>query len=206
VARVRSERFNKEDFPYGAWLEERRRALVSARIANPFFWYSFGATTALALLTILSVKLWIDSRRYLWIAAEFLADIYNHDRYSRHVAREAIDRYNQHIEACNRAIEAAEEGRPTPGTVVANDLRAEVDRLNAELGAKESELSKVKTELDARKAIVSDLSARLDALAQQLDAGKAGSRNANADLVDRINRLERELHEEPQKNRRVRTA
>ena len=61
-------------------------------------------------MTALARKLWIDHRRAMWITAEMMADIYNQDAYSRRVAQEAIERYNTHIEHCNRAIEAAEHG------------------------------------------------------------------------------------------------
>ena len=43
----------------------------------------------------------------MWITAEMMTDLYNHDQYSRDVAGQAIQKYNEHIERCNRAIEAA---------------------------------------------------------------------------------------------------
>src|SRR5258706_79314 len=77
--------------------------------------YSLSTTILLTLSSVVCAKLRIDHRRAMWITAEMMADIYKHDAYSRRVAQEAIDRYNTHIERCNRAIEAAELGDPIAG-------------------------------------------------------------------------------------------
>ena len=36
-----------------------------------------------------------------------MADLYNHDLYSRDIAEKAIEKYNQHIKRCNRPIQVA---------------------------------------------------------------------------------------------------
>ena len=43
---------NRNDVDYGAWAEERRRALVEASLTNPFFWYS-ALTTSLVMVLML---------------------------------------------------------------------------------------------------------------------------------------------------------
>jgi len=42
-------KFNPTDFDYGAWLEQRRKALLESTVREPRFWYSLSATTALML-------------------------------------------------------------------------------------------------------------------------------------------------------------
>jgi hypothetical protein len=108
--------FNPDDLDYGAWMEQRRQALLDASVHNPYFRYSTGVTVALLIITILYAKQRIDHRRSMWITAEIMTDLYNHDAYSRQVTRDAIQKYNNHIERCNRAIEAAEHISSLPGT------------------------------------------------------------------------------------------
>src|SRR3974390_1686548 len=99
--------FNPSNFDYGAWIEERRQVFLDESVRNPYFKYSLGTTIALLVMAMLYTKQWIDHRRAMWITAEMMTDLYNHDAYSRGVAREAIQKYNDHIERCNGAIEAA---------------------------------------------------------------------------------------------------
>src|ERR1035441_966006 len=56
------------------------------------------------IIWVPGAKQWIDHRRAMWITAQMMADLYNHDLCSRDVAEKAIHKYNQHIERCNRAI------------------------------------------------------------------------------------------------------
>ena len=106
--------FNPSDVDYGQWIEQRRQAFREARLRNPYFGYSFGMTIALLLMSGVCTKLWIDHRRAMCVTAEMMTDIFNHDQYSREVARQAIQKYNDHIERCNRAVEAAAQGIATP--------------------------------------------------------------------------------------------
>ena len=102
--------FNPNDIDYGQWLEHERQAFLEARLRNPYFLYCAATTLALLVMAIVCAKLRIDHRRAMWITAEMMGDLYNQDAYSRKIAQEAIERYNTHIERCNRAIEAAEHG------------------------------------------------------------------------------------------------
>ena len=121
--------FNPNNFDYGTWMEERRRVFLNESVRNPYFKYSLGTTIALLVLAMLYTKQWIDHRRAMWITAEMMADLYNHDAYSRGVAREAIQKYNDHIERCNRAIEAAQVIEELIG--LAKDMRAAQARMNS---------------------------------------------------------------------------
>ena len=121
-------------------MEERRQVFLDASVRNPYFKYSLGTTIALLVLAMLYSKQWIDYRRTMWITAEMMTDLYNHDLYSRDVAEKAIQKYNQHIERCNRAIEAAQHGSTLPAAT------ADADLLNAQLQKTAGELNLANTE------------------------------------------------------------
>ena len=208
--------FNPTNFDYGAWFEARRQALLAASVRTRYFWYSLGAAGGLLFMLLAYAKRLFDDRRKMQITAEMMADLYNHDQHSRQVAREAIERHNQHIEQCNRAFEAAEsaDGRPGWGGTELESLRTELRRMAAELDTTRQERNKLQEELQQRALVVTDLSFRLDALAKKLD-GKGDSRAStasqtpanfganSAQLIDHINRLQEELYAERQKNRRL---
>jgi len=211
--------FNPHNFDYGAWIEKRRRAFLDTTAKTPYFWYSFGTTSALLLLILAYAKLYMDHRRSMWITAEMMADVYNHDLYSRTAAREAIEKYNKHIEQCNRAIEAAEsgDGRRGWGETQVESLRAELQRVAAQLEATTQDRNKLQEELRQKSLVVADLSMRLDALSKKVDGARnsggvpreAVSADANGDgarFVGHINRLQEELYAERQKNKRLKGA
>src|SRR5207237_3695107 len=98
--------------------------------------YCRGVTLLLMNQMAACAKLSYDLRKTRWIDAEKLADVLSHDRRSRDAAREAIRRYNEHIEKCNRVIEAQEAGLSLSGQVVGSDaeaLRAELQETAAKL-------------------------------------------------------------------------
>lgn len=72
---------NKNEVDYGAWIEERRRALLDASLTNPFFWYSALTTMLVMLLMLMYGVRVLDERRKLWRAAEVLTDLWNQDQY-----------------------------------------------------------------------------------------------------------------------------
>src|SRR5260370_12551024 len=127
--------FNPRDLDYGAWLERRREAFLAATVKDPHFWYSLSVTAGLPLMLIAYTKLHLDQRRSMRTTAEMMADIYMHDLCSRQTANEAIEKYNRHIEECNRAIEATEsgDGRPGWGDTAVDNLKAELQRFPAHL-------------------------------------------------------------------------
>ena len=93
---------NPTNFDYGAWMEERRQILLNESVRNPYFEYSAGVTLVLLLTSIVCAKQWVDYRRTLWITAEIMTDLYNHDQYSREIAAKAIQKYNDHFERDGR--------------------------------------------------------------------------------------------------------
>ena len=204
--------FNPNDVDYGRWFEHRRQAFRDGQINNPYFWYSVSATIALLLMTMVCAKAWIDHRREMWITAEVMADVYNQDAYSREVAKEAIEKYNSHIERCNRAIEAAEHGETLSGAdTEVEQLRGELLRVAGERDTATRERDVAREELQKKSEILADMSVRLEALATKsgaigITAQPAEPRTADPKLVTHINNLQEQLYAERHNNRRLKGA
>lgn len=152
----------------------------------------------------------LDHRRALLVTAEWMADLYNHNLHSREAARDAIQRYNDHIDRCNRAIEAGESG-----CSMLNDSAADMEALQAELQRVGGELTRVKREneiiqeqLRSKTTLVTEMSLRLDALGNKRNRDAQGTdvHGANHDLVKHINDLQEQLYAERQKNRQLKGA
>ncbi|HLY61342.1 MAG TPA: hypothetical protein VKV95_11380 [Terriglobia bacterium] len=203
-------RFNPSNFDYGKWLEVRRRTFLEATVKNPYFPYSFSITVGFLLLMAVHFKLRIDRRRERILTEEMMVDLYNHDAYSRKAAREAIDRYNQHIEKCNRVIEAAESGHPLPGSGSAiEELNEKLNDVTTKLDAANQENDKLRAELDAKRHITTNLSTRVEALGKQgnghaNDASGAQQSSASyAELMRELNNTQQQLYAEREKNKRL---
>ena len=211
--------FNPRNFDYGAWLEKRRDAFFEATVKEPYFWYSVSVTTGMLLMMAAYTKLYLDHRRSMRVTAEMMADVYSHDLLSRQAATEAIEKYNRHIEQCNRSIEASEAGdaRPGWGETQTDSLKAELQRVASQLEATTQDRNKLQEELRQKALIVADLSIRLDVLSKKVNgprdtgsgAGEPVSTSPNGDgarFVGQINRLQEELYAERQKNKRLKGA
>ena len=148
----------------------------------------------------------------MWITAEMMTDLYNHDAYSRGVAREAIQKYNDHIERCNRAIEAAEHGMSIPGPDSdANDLRSVWILSPTKRDSYKRERDLAKRDLQEKEKLVAEMSLRLDALAKKADpkpsaAGSVDMSAADPKVVQLINNLQEQLYAERRENRRLKGA
>jgi hypothetical protein len=204
--------FNPDNLDYGSWIEQQRRAFIDARSKNPYFQYSLCTTIGLLLMTAVCAKLWIDHRREMWITAEMMADIYNQDAYSRRVAEEAIERYNTHIERCNRAIEAAEHGEAVPDAdSEIEQLRNELVRVAGERDMASRERDTAREDLQKKSAILAEMSVRLDALTSKASTTSSTKqpsdlRDADPKLVTHINNLQEQLYAERQTNRKLKGA
>jgi hypothetical protein len=204
--------FNPDDVDYGTWMEQRREAFLESSVRNPYFRYSAAATLALVLFALLHAKYRVDHRRSMWVTAEMMTDLYNHDAYSRQVARDAIQKYNEHIERCNRAVEAGEHGALTEG--MESDVeryRAELQSVTAERDAYKRERDLAKTDLAEKERVLADMSFRLDALAKKSNGSReAGGvvdvRTADQQLVQHINNLQEQLYAEKRENKRLKGA
>jgi hypothetical protein len=140
-----------------------------------------------------------------------MADIYNHDQYSREVARQAIEKYNDHIERCNRAVEAAAQGiaMPSAGSD-AEALRTELQRVAGERDRYLQERDIAKAELETKGKVLTELSLRLDGMSSKQstigDTQSPGSRTSDPVVVQHINNLQEQLYAERQKNRQLKGA
>lgn len=201
--------FNPDDLDYGTWMEQRRQAFLDGSVHNPYFKYSTGTTVALLLMGVLYVKHWIDHRRAMWITAEMMTDLYKHDAYSRRVAREAIQKYNDHIERCNRAIETVEQGLPNAGAdSELAQLRSALDSLRGERDSYKRDRDLAKEELAQKERLLAGISFRLDALTKKPDANQnpsssADMRSADQKLVQHINNLQEQLYAAQLENKRL---
>jgi len=148
----------------------------------------------------------------MWITAEMMTDLYNHDAYSRQVARDAIEKYNDHIERCNRAIEAAEHGTSVLGTEADDErLRTELRSVAGERDSYKRERDLAKQDLAEKERLLADMSLRLDVLAKKSDGTRNGAsavdtRTADQKLVQHINNLQEQLYVERRENRRLKGA
>jgi chromosome segregation ATPase len=148
----------------------------------------------------------------MWITAEMMADVYNQDAYSRGVAQEAIERYNSHIERCNRAIEAAEHGETLSGAdTEIEQLRGELLRVAGERDTATRERDVAREELQKKSEILTDMSVRLEVLATKsgatsVSAQPAELRTTDPKLVTHINNLQEQLYAERHNNRRLKGA
>ena len=201
--------FNPSNFNYGAWIKERRQVFLDASVRNPYFKYSLGTTIALLIMAMLYTKHWIDHRRAMWITAEMMTDLYNHDLYSRDIAEKAIQKYNQHIERCNRAFEAEAAGRVLPAADPdTEELKTKLKRAAEERDLYMQERDKAKAELATSALTLAQMSLRLDGVSSKpgatVSTGQSSElRNSDPAVIQHINNLQEQLHAERQKNRRL---
>ena len=204
--------FNSTNFDYGAWLEQRRQVFLDASVRNPYFKYSAGVTIALLLLTVVCAKQWIDHRRTLWITAEMMADLYNHDLYSRDIAEKAIRKYNDHIERCNRAIEAGQHGTAMQGTDSDHESwKAKLDQVTEERDRYLRERDAAKVELETNRQTLAGLSVRLDGMSIKPGSNGEGGQpldlsTADPNVVKHINNLQEQIYAERETNKRLKGA
>jgi hypothetical protein len=202
---------NKNEFDYGAWIEERRRAFLDASLTNPFFWYS-ALTTGLVMLLMLMYGVRIlDEKRKLWRAAELLTDVWNQEQYSRAVAAAAVEKYNAHMADCNRVIETQLTGRTSATALETMDVKERFEVVSAQRDAFDSENRSLKAELQKKEAMLGQMSSRLDALERRAETNGSGP-GATADteatrrLIARVNELQQQLEAEQRKNRQLKGA
>jgi chromosome segregation ATPase len=201
---------NPRDVDFGVWYEARRKALLDASFRNRYFWHSFWVSLAGILLTTALVKTWYDQRRERRIMGEQMDLVRAHDAYSRQMAQEAIRQYNEHIELCNRAIEATDAGLSTAlgGNSPIATLRAELDAEKQKVSGLERDKQRLDAEVAQKTALITDLSLRIDALTKQIGNGHGSdsasvSTSSHPELVRHINSLQQQLYAEREKNKRL---
>jgi hypothetical protein len=196
--------FNPTDYDYGRWIEQRRQQFIETRIKNPYFLYSLSASLALLAAAGICTKMWIDHRRTMWITAEMMTDVLNQDSYSRKIAQEAIERYNAHIERCNRVIE---NGDPKTTSGEVDQLRTELMRVAEERDTAIRDRDIAQGQLRKKSEILAEMSVRLEALSPKSSTAKAREgvdlRGTGPNLVNHINNLQEQLYAERNSNRRL---
>lgn len=205
---------NPKGIDWGLEWERRRGVFLENSIGNKYFVY----TAVLSLLLIycmvvLTWQRWNHSER-LKVLAQAAADTANYARYWKQKAVEAVRKHNDHIEKCNRVIEADETGLPIDDAAEANDLRRELERMRTEMLNLTSENKRLRSDLEQKAVVVTDLAARVDDATRRASSGnssgsgvKSGENPAPvAALVDRINRLEAALTATRQENERLKGA
>ena len=201
--------FNPDHRDWGDWIEERRQALLDASARNPYFKYSLVSTFLLLMALGALAKALSDLSKTKCLFAEKLGQALRHDQYSREGAREAIRRYNEHIDKCNRVIEAQEAGLPSAGagTTEAESLRRQLEEARTQCDAATRERGNLQAELKQTSATVADLSLRLSHSGAKGNGSSEGAASSSdtgsSELMQHINRLQQQLYAEREKNKRL---
>ena len=197
---------NPHDVNLGEIWERRRRQWLENAGANPYFWFSFVVTVTVILSWFALAWVHTDRVRERWRLAEHAADALRYAEYCKHRASEAIGRYNEHVEKCNRLIESGESGLTTPETANLEDHRREITRLAADNDSKDLQVKRLQEELDRKTQELTDIAKRIEQAEQRLNARAkvASSVDAQTKLAERINRLETENRTLAEENRRLR--
>jgi hypothetical protein len=174
---------NPNNVDYGSIWEERKQAILH-QIGNPYFQYSFASTAATVVLLVLVCVQRVSRKRALDLAALSIADILRHDEYSRQVAEEAIRRHNEHIESCNRLIEA---GR---------DHEAELERVRRELADTRDENRELRDNLANKEKIIAGMATQGQSERPPIPKEKDLT---PGEYMDRINALEKQARAERRK-------
>jgi hypothetical protein len=190
---------NPNDTDWGAIWEQHKRELLN-QVGNRYFQYSLGATVAVVWLLGVLFAQHVSHRRMRKVAVQSMADIRRHDEYAREVAREAIRRYNEHIESCNRVIEAAESGASRwMSSAEVETLELEAQQAGAEAAALREEAKRLREENQKQSAVIAGMPARPSDGQATLPLAKDATASQ---YVTRINELQEELLEERKKNQR----
>jgi hypothetical protein len=202
---------NPNDKDWGGWYEERRQALVDAALHDPCFWYCLGLTLACLCCVAAVLKSQSDQDRQYDIMGERLEEVLKFAANSHQVALEAIDKYNTHIEICNRAIEA---GAGAQATAAAGGSQNTQPQANPTKTREEMELQKrdkTRLESEASHAAPTTPDQPNGAASPSNKGGDRGQGKelpnpptaSNADLVHQINILQQQLIAEQDKNKRL---
>ena len=203
---------NPKNIDWGMNWERRRANFLENTVGNRYF--VFCAFLVLCFYAALVTMGWIvwDHKKDIRYFETELVKGRNWASYWRNRAMEAIGKHNDHIEKCNRVIEAGESGIDIHDSEAA-DLRRELERTRTDLQNATSEKLRLKSELDEKARTISELSLRVDEVSKRIGNGRADSGSSGpapsddkAALVARINRLETALAAATQENRRLKGA
>lgn len=201
--------FNPDNLDWGQWLEQRREQFLEQTVANPYFKYSMVTTLLLVVLSVAFAKTLVDKIWMLWLAQERYDDVLRQDALSRKEAHAAIRRYNEHVEKCNRMIEAELAGPrfAAIGAAAPDGQATSADRL-VEAANLRRERDALVAELEASRAMVGDLTTRINGtgIGGNGAAGTSGAATGGAtpiELVKQINELREQLYHERERNKQL---
>jgi DNA-binding transcriptional MerR regulator len=189
---------NPKETDWGLRWEQRRSIFLANSVGNKYFVYTGALSLLLIFLTIVILWQRWDHAERLHALAQSTADALNYGKYWKQAASEAIRRHNDHVERCNRVIEAGENGLPLGDAAEAIRLRRELEESRTEMLNLTTTNKRLQSELDQKAGLIADLSQRVDEVARKTGnggpAGKGAQQSSQvASLVERINRLEEAL-------------
>jgi len=189
---------NPNDTDWGGIWEQHKEEFLN-RIGNPYFQYSHVTTAVIVWLFVVLFVQHKSHRRAQEVAVQSIADVRRHDEYARQAAREAIRRYNEHIESCNRVIEAADSGARWMSSAEVEALEVEAHQTRNEAIALREETKRLRDELQKQSVVIAGMPARPG----EVQASLPFTKDATASqYITRINELQQELLEERKKNQR----
>ena len=200
---------NPHDRDYGAWVRERRDALVDASIRNQYFWYAFWATVALIFVGAWLIKSLYDRSKENRIMDDMMEEVKAHDAYSRQAAHEAIRRYNEHIELCNRAIEAQQAGQAARTVAGTQPDQDNSEKVQTELDDLKRDKARLEAEVQQRQAAIPEMAKRIEALSQKTGGngkgldGPAPAAVSAPEALRLINDLQQQVRYERDQNKRL---
>jgi hypothetical protein len=166
----------------GGWVAYRRRLLVEATLTNQYFWFSITSFLGNAVLMYLFYASRVGEERKLWKATRAMTDLWNWALYSEWTARNTIDKFNAHVEKCNRTADG--EIAQAAKTKGESD---EFIRVQNERDALQQELAAARQELSQRDQVIAGLNTRVDELAKSICGG--GDPQLTAQLMEKVNML-----------------
>ncbi len=179
---------NPRQINWGTEIDRRLANLREQSVGNPYFRLASFQLGLIVLLLMLCWVWWDKMRQIKWVAAEFLTDALNARNLAEGRAVEAIERYNRHIEMCNRVIEGQSSG--IGGGSDASNAALTIRELQTELAASRANCARLQHELDQSKAEHAQMDGRLASLEAEV---KRKAAHPDADLVARLERAEAEL-------------
>ncbi len=182
--------FNPRHLNLNQIWEERRQAWLDNAANNMYFWAIFWGSLFLIVSLLCNGWQHDEISRISWAMAEDLSDALQYAGYCQLQAKNAIARYNKHVEKCNRVVEARLSGIVTPETAQLVSLKRRVDQLTADNGALQFEKARLTEELQQKALDLYSLNQRVTEAEEKLQ--KARTTSPSAELVARINRLQQE--------------
>jgi hypothetical protein len=179
---------NPRQINWGDEIDRCLAVLAEQSVGNPYFRLCAAQMGLIVSLLVVCWLWWDKMLQIKGVAAECLSDAINAKRIADHKALDAIGRYNQHVEQCNRVIEGQESG--VGGGQDAADWQREIRDLQTQLATERTQSARLDAELKKRDEMQTQLERRLSQMESLAENRQKG---ANAELLARLQRAEAEL-------------